>query len=134
MGTTIRFKFELKGDFDPKTVTTRAGLEPTSFHRKGDQSKYGKNKLDFDYWCLDTGYINSLDLEEISSTIYQQLKTKEDQFSAIIKEFNLLAVFSVVAKIENQNAPSVHFSKELVGLANILHASFDVDLYVADSE
>ena len=131
MKTLIRFIFELKGDFDPQVITRKVALEPSETSRKG-KAVNPKRAKQYDYWCLDSGYVNSLDFEEITKDIYSQLKQKREQISAVIKEFNITAVFSVVAKIDAGHTPSMYFSDDIVKLASEFGAFFDIDLYVND--
>jgi hypothetical protein len=129
MKTLLRLAFELRGDFDPHVITREVALEPSEIWRKGDPGTY-KGTKQYDYWCLDTGYVNTLDLEEMSKDVYSKLKLKREQFSKVIAEYDLTAVFVVVAKIDNGNTPSLCFSKDIVKLGGEFGAFFDIDLYV----
>ena len=129
MKTLLRLVFELRGSFDPSLVTHEVTLEPSEAWRKGDKGKF-KALKQYDYWCLDSGYINTLDISEVSGGIYDKLKQKKTEFSKLISVHELTVVFSVIAKIDRTNTPSISFSEEIVKLASEFGASFDIDLYL----
>ena len=132
MNTLLRFIFELKGSFDPDFVTREIALEPSAVWRKGDKGKF-KAVKEYDYWCLDSGYITTLDISEASEGIYEKLKQKQAELSKLISDHELTAVFSVIAKIDGSNTPSVSFPEQIVKLASEFGASFDIDLYLTSS-
>ena len=133
MKTLLRFVFELKGDFSPDVISSRVSLQPTEVWRKGDVGKF-KVAKQYDYWSLDSGYVNTLEIYEVSESIYANLKQKKAEFTKLISETNLTAVFSIVAKIDGDNTPSISFPEEVVKLASELGASIDLDLYVNKSD
>ena len=132
MKTRLRFVFELRGDFDPNVITREVALEPSEVWRKGDSGTH-KGIRQYDYWCLDTGYVNTLDLEEIAEDIHNKLKLKREQLSKVIADYDITTVFTVVAKIDGNHTPAVSFSEDIVKLGSEFGAFFDIDLYVNDS-
>lgn len=132
METLLRFIFELRGDFDPNDITSEVALEPSETWRKGELGTFKRPK-EYDFWCLDTGYINTLDLGEITQDIYSKIKLQREVISKLIKEYDITTVFSVVAKIDGSNTPAVFFSEDIVKLGGEFGAFFDIDLYVNDN-
>lgn len=129
MKTMIRISFELKGDFNPQEITQKIGLEPSETWKKGDKGKY-KGIRQYDFWCLDTGYINSVSIDEISKGIYNLLKLHREKIAKLISDCGITSVFQIVAKIDGDNTPSIFFSEDIVKLASEFNSYFDIDLYV----
>lgn len=129
MKTLLRLIFELKGEFSPDMISSTVSLLPSETWRKGDVGKF-KVAKQYDYWSLDSGYVNTLDISEVSESIYSKLKQKKAEFTKLISETNLTAVFSLIAKIDGDNTPSITFPEEVVKLASEFGASIDIDLYV----
>ena len=129
MATKVQVYFVLKGTFDPDTVTNTLNIKPTEQWREGQKGKSGIKKK-YDSWIVSTGYVETLDSEDLVEKVYKILLPSKDLISKVIKDFSLIANFIVVAKVEDQETPSLGFENYIVKFAGEIGASFEIDLYV----
>lgn len=129
MSTQVQVYFVLKGSFDPASITNMLKLAPTEEWREGDKGKSGIRKK-YDSWIVGTGYIKTLDSSELIKKVFDMLHPSKDLLAKAINDFDLIANFMVVAKVENKETPSIDFERDLLKFAGEINASLEVDLHI----
>ena len=138
MQNTVGVKIELSifGElFNPKELTEKIAVLPTSFGVKGDQispqtikGKVRKKKETS--WEFSTGLIETFDFEDAFSIIKTNFQTKEDIISSFVKEYDLAVKLFVIIKAGNDTAPGIYMDKEVLSFITQIGAEIDIDIYV----
>lgn len=99
--------FEIFGDdFPVEKITEILNIKPSSISRKGEKINdvaYKKETA----WSIDTGEIESLDLNDQIQQILVLIKDKEEQLLEIKKDYSVSFLISIVISIRDHYCPSI---------------------------
>ncbi|MFD1738714.1 DUF4279 domain-containing protein [Bacillus salitolerans] len=130
--TKVRVYFSLFGDTFPLDyVTEKLGITPSHTYRKGDVIPNRSTTLfrKETSWDLDTGYQESLDVNEQLQQIITQLRNKVSIISEIKKIYSVECKFFIVVEIEEGNTPGLYLDRDIINFASNIEAEFVIDLY-----
>lgn len=135
--TKVRVYFSLFGDTFPLDyVTEKLGITPSNTYRKGDiipnrsATLFRKETS----WDLDTGYQESLDVNEQLQQIITPLRKKVSIINEIKKIYSVECKFFIVVEIEEGNTPGLYLDTAVINFASNIEAAFDIDLYASPYE
>jgi hypothetical protein len=80
-------------------------------------------------WDIDTGYQESLDVNEQLQQIVKQLRGKEVIINQIKEIHTMECKIIIVIKIEEGQTPALYLDKSVIKFASSIEAEFDIDLY-----
>ena len=142
--TQIKIILTIFGDLlIPEKFTELISIIPTNFWNKGDKIPPRKGLIRKDSkvplrkesaWEYSTGFIKTLDSEEVSKQIDTVFGDKIVFLKQYIKENNLEVVLNVIVEIVDHHIPSIHFNKKMIQLCNELNAEIDIDMYLLDND
>ena len=130
--TKVKVCFSIFGDTFPLDyVTEKLGITPSDTYRKGDiipnrsTTQFRKETS----WDLDTGYQESLDVNEQLQQIITQLRNKVSIISEIKKTYSVECKFFIIVIMEEGHTPAFYLDKDVINFASSIEAEFDIDLY-----
>jgi hypothetical protein len=97
--------------------------------RKDDTPRYRKESS----WIYSTGFIGTLDFEDISKLFENAFKNKTKILGQYIQRNNLDANINIVIEIVNKEKPSIQLNKNFIQIADDLKAEVDIDMYLFDN-
>ncbi len=110
-------------DLDPDEVTVILGREPTSSHRKGDQTKRGFVQRR-GVWLLDND--GTADPEELTCKLLDRLPKDEGTWVKLAKRYDVQLRFGLHLQRWNRG---LDFTPQLVARMAKLHARIIFDIY-----
>ncbi|GHV43886.1 hypothetical protein FACS1894180_4320 [Bacteroidia bacterium] len=126
-------------DFSPNILSEITGILPTYIHFKGEKiplmkglyrkenkTLYRKETL----WKYSTGFIETLDFEDVSEQFVNVLREKITVINNFISQNNLYVSVNAVIEIADDNVPSIHINKQLITLSKKLKTEIDIDMYL----
>lgn len=142
--TQIKLIFVVFGKFfSPEELTKLINIEPSNTWKFGDEIKtnisYRKKNTKLPQkkesgWEYSSGFIQTLDFNEVSSPFEVLFSEKAAVLKDYIKKNNLEASLHVVIEIANNQAPGLNFSSKLISLIHTLGAEVDIDTYIFEPE
>jgi len=131
MNSKIQVSFTLTGvGFDPNTVSSVIGINPTKTWRFGEQIQNTLLKTKHDGWSISTGKQISIDLNVQLHEILKVIKTHIPQIKKVIKDYKLNAEFACAIYIDGDNIPVLNFEKDVIKIICELDAAIDIDVYL----
>jgi hypothetical protein len=130
--TKVRVYFSLFGDTFPlDDVSKSLEITPTAAYSKGESiphstaPRFRKETA----WVIDTGYQESLDVNEQLQQIVTQLRGKALIINEMKQIHSMECKFSIVIKIEEGHTPALYLDKSIIKFTSSIEAEFDIDLY-----
>ncbi len=125
--------FALRGDdFDPKTITNKIGLEPTTSWRKGDRGRYNAD-WKYSCWQLSTEKGKEyIEIDKLVDEIISKLIDKVDIINELKKELYLDSVLEIVLDIDtnpDRPTPALGHDLKTIEFLNRTKTITDVDIY-----
>ncbi|GGA60681.1 DUF4279 domain-containing protein [Ornithinibacillus halotolerans] len=126
-------------DFPLEEVTEKLGIEPTRTCKKGDEMvpPHGtykpaiKRYYPDTSWELDSGYIESTDVEVEFDKLVDKLRSKIFIINELREKYNLKSYIQVVPQLYNGDTPILTVNKKLINFAYRIQAEFiDYDMYI----
>ena len=128
--TNVMVEFSVIGEkFNPNVITKVLQIEPTEYYFNGDKSKRNIERKET-CWYISTGYVDTLYISDVLSTIIDKLKDKEKKLNDLKNQLNLTYKFFIVIKIENGQVPAIYLDSKVIDFANSIKAEFDFDMYI----
>ncbi|MCG3420938.1 DUF4279 domain-containing protein [Oceanobacillus jordanicus] len=130
--TKVRVYFSLFGDTFPLDyVTVKLDITPSTTYTKGDTITHLPTVLvrQETCWELDTGYQESLDVNDQLQKILAQLQNKVFLINEIKMNYSVECKIFIVAEIEDGDTPAIYLDRDIIRFASIIEAEFDIDLY-----
>ncbi|MEM0942267.1 MAG: DUF4279 domain-containing protein [Bacteroidota bacterium] len=137
--TQIKLILVIFGEYFPlDELTELIKVTPTQSWTKGDKillhqgliRKNSKNRVRQEtVWEFSTGFIKTLDSEDVFLQFEKKFKNKLSVLSQYICKNKLKAVIDIVVEIADEEKPSVHFNKQIIKMCDKLGAEIDIDLY-----
>ena len=124
--------------FQLDELTELVEITPTQSWTKGDKiplhqglvRKDKENRVRQEtVWEFSTGFIKTLDFEDVSSQFEKKFENKLSVLGNYIFENKLEAAVDVVVEIADEEKPSIHFNIQIIEICNKLGAEIDIDLY-----
>lgn len=129
--SNVRVSFSIYGEkFEPNHITEMLGITPTITHIKGEKIENRKVLRPDTVWELDTGYIESLDINEQLDIILTKLEKKTDKLIEVKNKFSVKMLFMIIVYIENEEVPAMYFERKILGFVNEIEAEIGFDVYV----
>jgi hypothetical protein len=118
--------FTLTGDFDPKIITDRLGVEPSESWRKGDRNERTHYERKFSRWSLHSRLNHSAALEEHVRDVLDQTR----DHAAAIREIGIqFSCWVQLVGYFHNDYPGFGLDSDLIaGLAG-LNVGIDCDFY-----
>ena len=125
--------FALSGDdFDPKTITGKIGIEPTTSWRKGDKGKYNGN-WKYSCWQLSTEKGKEYyEIDKLVDEIITKLIDKVDIINELKKDLHLDSTLEIVLDVDtNPDKPTPALGHDLKTIEFLYRTKTitDVDIY-----
>lgn len=118
--------FSAYGDFDPDEVTTRVGVRPTEYWRRGDICSRTQRERNFSRWSLFSRLPRDRELEAHIRDVLAQLDVNPEGLRAMSMEFS--GCMQLVGYFY-RDYPGLHFERDITeGLAQYALA-VDFDFY-----
>ena len=114
--------FILRGEFDPVEITTRVGVPPTEFWRKGDICPRSRRVRLFSKWSLNSRLDHGQELEAHIKDVMVQLEASREAFAAVSEEFGGILVLVGYFNLEY---PGLEFNRDIT--RQLAHFSLEVD-------
>ena len=131
--TNIMVRFSIYGEsFDPTDITKLLEIKPSHTHKKGDMLKNGISTRKDTAWSIETGYEESLNINDQIERILKLLEGKKDILLRIRRDMPVEMLFMIVVKIENKETPAMYFLKDTLNFFHEIKAEVGFDLYVYD--
>lgn len=132
MNTNIKVEFSIFGEeIQIDYVSTKLNIKPDLFYKKGDPIKNNTlYKRKEDCWSINTGYQESLDINEQLKQIFDLINGKEKELLKVKNLYNLDMKFDVVINIENNELPAVYLEKHFINFISQIGAEIDFDMYI----
>lgn len=130
--TKVRVYFSLFGDTFPLDyVTEKLGITPSNTYTKGDIITHLPITLarKETAWVLDTGYQESLDVNDQLQQVITLLRKKAFIINEIKMNYSVECKIFIVAEIEEGDIPAIYLDRDVIRFASIIEAEFDIDLY-----
>ena len=118
--------FCVRGDFDPKEISTALGLVPTESWMKGDMDSKRKKKRHFSKWALYSKLPKTEPLDSHIANVLDQLKEKKEEVRAIAESFD--GCLQLVGYFYDQE-PGFHMTRERIKSVADLSLEIDYDFY-----
>ena len=118
--------FTVTGNFDPKTITERMGIQPSECWKKGDRNERTDYERKFSRWSLTSRLDHSASLEEHVRDVLNQTRDHAVAAREIGREFNCCV--QLVGYFYN-NYPGFALGSELIAGLALLNVGIDFDFY-----
>lgn len=130
--TKIKLEFAVFGGLlDPKQFDDLIKLNSTEYWYKGDLIPEMNSRLTRKEtaWCYTTGFLETLDIEEITSKFFEDFNDRVDFISDYLNKYKAEAKVYFVIETWNEESPAVYFDNKFLHLINEIKAEIDIDLY-----
>jgi hypothetical protein len=114
------------GDFDPKAITERLGLEPSECWKQGDRNERTHRERTFSRWSLNSRLDRSEALEEHVKDVLKQTHNHASVICEISRELN--SWIQLVGYFHNDYL-GFGLSNELIAGLALLNVGIDCDFY-----
>ena len=129
--TNVMAEFSIIGDtFSLETITNELGILPSITRVKGDKIRNTDMVHNETCWEWNTGYEESLEVDNQISQIIGKFECKLDRLDALKVRFDLEYKLSVVINVQNDEKPAIYLSRETVKFISRIESDFDCDLYI----
>jgi hypothetical protein len=118
--------FTVTGDFDPKTITERMGIQPSESWKKGERNERTHYERKFSRWSLNSRLDHSATLEAHVQDVLNQARDHAVAVQEIGREFNCWV--QLVGYFHNDYPGFGLGSESIAGLAQ-LNVGIDCDFY-----
>lgn len=118
--------FTVTGDFDPKIITDRLGIQPSESWRKGERNERTHYERKFSRWSLFSRLDHSAALEEHVRDVLNQTRDHAGAIREISKDFNCWV--QLVGCFYN-DYPGFGLHADLISALASLSVSIDCDFY-----
>lgn len=124
------FDFEIPFEEISKII----GIEPTSIRIKGEaRTKNNILKIEENCWVLSSGLDEDQDFEAHLNAIIEIIKQNLKGFKTVCKEYYTeLSCIVKISENEEISTPSIHLTKDAIGILAQINASIDYDIYLID--
>ena len=124
--------FALSGDdFDPKIITDKIGITPTSSWRKGDKGEYGHQK--YSTWQLSTAKGQEyFDIDKLVDEIVNKLFDKIEIINDLKRELKIYSVIDIIIDIDinpDISTPALGHELRTIEFLYKTETITDVDIY-----
>ena len=126
-----RAYFTLVGEFDPREVSDRLGLQPSCAWKKGEVNPKTQMERKFSRWSLDSRLAETVSLEEQITDVLSQLREKRLEVAELRSEVD--GVMQLVGYFY-QNYPGFSLDDETVAELAKLKLGIDCDFYYLYSD
>jgi len=125
----IRCDFILTGDgYDPDIITHALAIQPTRTWWHGDPIVPSSLSYKHDGWCLSTGPVEALDVQDVAQPLLAQLIPLADDIATLHAQWALDCEVAYTVQVEG-TVPVFHFDLEMVQALAQLQAELDIDVY-----
>ena len=129
--TNIIIEFNIVADyFDTDLLTKTIGIKPDEYWNKGDPISGRDHTRVETNWEINTGYTESLDVNEEIEKLLTILKSKVKELVAFRDKYHVNYGFSAVINIKNKQTPAVHLTEEVIDFLSSIGVSLDIDIYI----
>ncbi len=135
--TNVMAEFLITGDkLIPGVVTQKLNITPIKTWTKGEEIKVRIPGVEngargrFNLWEVNTGYEESLNIDDQLLKIFDVLKSKVGVLNELREEYDLKYTICVVVNIENNDKPAMCFDHWFIDFTQALNATIDIDLYI----
>lgn len=129
--TNVMIEFNITGNaFNPEIITQKLLIQPDEFWMKGDKIESKNITRGDTCWTIDTGYKESLDINEQLKKLIDILNPKSSELKELKCIYGLEYRFCIVINIENNEKPVMCINSETIRLADKIGAEIDFDLYI----
>jgi hypothetical protein len=118
--------FTVSGDFDPKVITDRLGIEPSESWQKGTLNRRTNYERKFSRWSLNSRLDHSAGLGDHVKDVLDQTCNRATAIRELAQEFNCLV--QLVGYFHNDYPGFCLNSTQIAGLAT-LNVGIDCDFY-----
>ena len=127
--TVVQARFVLGSEeISPEIITQRIGIIPNLCGKKGEIVN-GKMPYPDSFWEIFTERSTSEDVSDQIGEIITILKPSVQHIKALIENFNLTPMLSILIIIENGEAPVLSLSRDEIEFFNNLNTVMDFDIY-----
>ena len=124
-------RFSIYGEnFKPTYITEVLGIAPSEAYTKGEKTKNGKLIRKDTSWSINTGYQDSLDINEQLEIIITQLEKKVAILTKIKQDLSVEMLFIIVIRIEDNEIPAMYFKKDFIRFISKIDAEVGFDTYI----
>jgi len=130
----VKVEFCIVGDnFVPSEITKLLRICPTEVYCKDDKFLGGQEKnipmiRKECCWCLETEYIDTIDVDAEIRKVYNILRDKTEVLKEIRNRFSVMYKFIIVIYLDNN--PILSIKRDIVKFAAEIDADFDFDTYI----
>jgi hypothetical protein len=129
LGTTIKARLTLSGNFDPAHVTEVLGLEPSQVWRRGDPRRYRTSgSEECDGWVLKLNERESLHLDETLRDLLALIEPVRTPLSDFRKSRDVDVQVAFAVDVVDSRYPSISLSVTQVQKLSEIGASIDIDI------
>jgi len=116
----------ITGEFDPKIITDRLGIQPSESWRKGDRNERTQYERKFSRWSLCSRLDHSVALEEHVRDVLNQTRNQAGVIREISKEF--YCEVQLVGYFHN-DYPGFGLDPDLIAGLALMSVGIDCDFY-----
>lgn len=132
--SNIKIEFCIIGeDFIPEEITKMLNIYPTEAFRNNDEFMGGSEKnipmkRKECCWCIDTQYVESIDVIVELNKIYNILKDKTHILKEIKNKYSVFFKFDII--IHFTDNPIISLERDIIKFAAEIDAEIDFDTYI----
>ncbi|MBK8909898.1 MAG: DUF4279 domain-containing protein [Chlorobi bacterium] len=82
------------------------------------------------HWGYTDGFVETLFVDEVCDLFMQRFNSRIEDIVQYINDNCLETQIDVVVEVEDNQAPSLSMSKDLISLMAKMNGSIDIDLYI----
>lgn len=120
----------LGDDFLPDIITEKLSICPSKTWFKGDKISNREMFRQYSCWMLNTGYIESLDVNEQIEEIILKLTDKQEILQEIKEEFDVAYRIDIVINIEKNEKPAIFLDTRIIDFTHSINTVIDFDLHI----
>jgi len=127
--------FTIKGNFDPKHITSLLKLFPSNSWAIGDKRKAGDGYYDFALWEYGRCDKYEIDIEIQCLKTIAELRRKVEVLQRIKQIYDVDYVLEIVPSIYvNEISPALGFGKDVIEFCYLTETYIDIDLYTYNED
>jgi len=123
--------FTIVGEFNPKNISARLGVDPTASWAKGDLHPLRGSERKFSRWSLYSRLERVCPFEEHIRDVIEQLRSNADGFRSVSQEFG--GIMEVVGYFHS-HYPGLNLQKGDIATLAEFNLSVDFDYYYIYSD